>query len=83
MGFGKTLQDLRKAAGLSQAELAVRSDTSIDSLRNWEQDKALPKIDAVTRLASALSVSLDRFAYSGEPEAAPKKPRQGQPPRSK
>jgi transcriptional regulator with XRE-family HTH domain len=85
MGFGKNLQDLRKAAGLSQSELAERSGTSIDSLRNWEQERALPKIDAATRLARALGVRLDDLAFDGRAEitaappdksgeAGPKKP---------
>ncbi len=76
MGFGNVLQKVREEVGLSQAQLAQQAGTSIDSLRKWEQDRALPKIDVVTRLANALGVSLDRLAYAGEkkPAAAPKKP---------
>jgi transcriptional regulator with XRE-family HTH domain len=70
MSFGKTLQALRKMAGLSQVELAARSGTPIDSLRNWEQDRVLPKIDAASRLARALGVSLDRLAVIAEDGAA-------------
>jgi transcriptional regulator with XRE-family HTH domain len=62
VSFGKTLRGVREAAGLSQTQLAARASVSIDSLRNWEQDRVLPKIDAVTKLARALDVSLDRFA---------------------
>jgi transcriptional regulator with XRE-family HTH domain len=64
MSFGRTLQKLREEAGLSQSQLAYKSGTSIDSLRNWEQDRALPRIDAVTRLAKALGVSMDQLAYA-------------------
>ena len=77
MGFGKLLQDLRREAGLSQTELASRSGLSIDTLRNWEQDRSLPRLDAATKLAQALGVSLDRLAYTGEePETKPT-PRKG------
>jgi transcriptional regulator with XRE-family HTH domain len=62
MSFGARLQELRKDAGFSQSELARRSGSSIDSLRNWEQDRVLPRLDAATRLARALGVSLDRLA---------------------
>jgi len=78
MTFGETLQQLRRAAGLSQSELASKSETSIDSLRNWEQDRVLPKIDAATRLAKALGVSLDRLAVEAKgqkPAALPGGPR--------
>jgi transcriptional regulator with XRE-family HTH domain len=61
MDFGKKLQKLRKAAGMSQSQLAKLSGTSIDSLRNWEQGRALPKIDTAKRLANALDVSLDQL----------------------
>jgi transcriptional regulator with XRE-family HTH domain len=83
MSFGRTLQDLRREIGLSQTELAARSGTAIDSLRNWEQDRALPKIDAATRLARALGVSLDRLAVREEKGTTdtPAKPR-GRPPRA-
>jgi transcriptional regulator with XRE-family HTH domain len=70
MSFGKTLQNLRRAAGLTQTELAMRSNTSIDTLRNWEQDQALPKIDAATRLARALGVSLNKLAVEDKPTAS-------------
>ncbi len=62
MGFGTTLQELRQAAGMSQTELARRSETPIDTLRKWEQGRTLPSIDAASRLAKALGVSLDRLA---------------------
>jgi transcriptional regulator with XRE-family HTH domain len=68
MGIGMRLQQLRKAAGLSQTELAQLSETSIDSLRNWEQDRSTPKLDAAARLAKALGVTLDALV-SESPES--------------
>ena len=72
MGFGEQLQELRKKAGLSQPELARLSETPIDTLRKWEQGQALPRIDAASRLARALGVSLDRLAVGSEPAAKPR-----------
>ena len=73
MSFANTLQELRKAAGLSQVELAQRSDTAIDTLRKWEQGRNLPNIEAAARLAKALGISLDRLAANGEPTPAAQK----------
>ena len=80
MSFGKRLQELRKAAGLSQSQLAARAGVPIDSLRNWEQDKALPKIDTAALLAVALGVSLDRLAGAPKqpPAKAPGRKRKGE-----
>lgn len=78
MTFGKVLQALRDEVGISQSELAARSGVSLDSLRNWEQDRTIPRIDVATRLARALGVSLDRLAVEAEP-AAPPEPKRGRP----
>lgn len=73
MSFGETLQRLRKAAGLSQTELAAKSGMRIDSLRNWEQGRAMPKVDAAHKLATALGVSLDELAVDMHPAQKPAK----------
>jgi transcriptional regulator with XRE-family HTH domain len=77
MDFGKRLQELRTAAGLSQAKLAELSGSSLDSLRNWEQGRAMPKVDTAARLAKALSVSLDTLTGTAEPAAKPRGRRKG------
>lgn len=74
MGFGKTLQALRKRAGLSQVQLAARSGTPLDNLRNWEQERALPRIDSLKRLAVALGVSADELIADVEIERPDEKP---------
>jgi transcriptional regulator with XRE-family HTH domain len=66
MSFGKRLQELRRVAGLSQTDLAKQSGISIDSLRNWEQDRALPKIDAAARLARHLKVLVDELVRDAD-----------------
>src|SRR5262249_26327296 len=73
VSFGKILQITRKEAGLSQSQLAAKAGVPLDSLRNWEQDRVLPRIDAAARLARALGVSLDALApgEAGEQPAAP------------
>ena len=57
---GVQLRQLRRALGLSQAELASRIQVSLDTIRNWEQGKRSP-----TGAAKALLKVLDKA-----PEAA-------------
>jgi transcriptional regulator with XRE-family HTH domain len=79
MTFGQRLQALRAEAGLSQPQLAARAGLSIDSFRNWEQDRVLSRIDTATRLARALGVSLEQFAVDGSGEGS--EPAKGAPPK--
>jgi transcriptional regulator with XRE-family HTH domain len=60
--MGQRLNRLRDAAKMTQVELAERSGTPVSSLRKYEQNKALPRIDHAARLAVALGCSLDELA---------------------
>lgn len=64
MTFGQQLKTVREEVGLSQAALCERAGMSVHSLRNWEQDRTLPRIDVATQLARAMGVSLDRLAWT-------------------
>jgi transcriptional regulator with XRE-family HTH domain len=79
VSFAETLGRLREVAGLSQMDLCRRSGISIDSLRNWEQDRALPRVDAVVKLALALGVGVNDLVAGIEVEIpepqAKRKPR--------
>jgi transcriptional regulator with XRE-family HTH domain len=55
---GKRLQELRKAAGLSQSELATKANVPLQSLQGWEGGRRNPKTDALLSLAQALQVEL-------------------------
>jgi len=86
MSFGKTLARLRRAAGLTQAQLAVKANLNIDTLRAWEQARSLPRVDDAFRLAGVLQARLDELilaedvepqAPPAEPGPRPKKPRRG------
>ena len=56
MSFAETLARLRDAAGLTQVEPAQKAGVPIDSLRRWEQERHLPRVDDAYRLAKALGV---------------------------
>ena len=81
MSFGQHLRRLRKAAGLSRAELARQAGVPPSTLRNWEADRGFPGLPAALRLAAALGVPVERFAEGvedpaeGQPAAPPEMPR--------
>jgi transcriptional regulator with XRE-family HTH domain len=58
---GEKLQRLRKAAGLSQSQLARLARVPVSALRNWEQDRRLPLLNSATRIASSLDVGLEQL----------------------
>jgi transcriptional regulator with XRE-family HTH domain len=60
--LGERLQRLRLAAGLTQEQLAERSQFPVGSLRNWEYDHRLPGLVPVYRLAKALGVPMEELA---------------------
>jgi transcriptional regulator with XRE-family HTH domain len=69
--MGERLQRLRKAAGMSQSQLARAAAVPLGSLKNWEQDRRVPLLDTAARVASALRVSLDELAGRAAPPPAP------------
>ncbi|MBV9126336.1 MAG: helix-turn-helix transcriptional regulator [Planctomycetes bacterium] len=73
--LGERLQRQREAAGLSQSALARAAGVPIGTLRNWEQDRRVPRFDTAWRVARALDIPLEDLA----PEAPrpPKGKRKG------
>lgn len=60
--FGLNLQMLRARAGLSRAELGVRSVLlSPEAIKNLEQGARLPSLDTCIKLAAALGVSVSEL----------------------
>jgi transcriptional regulator with XRE-family HTH domain len=62
MEMGTRLQRLRKAAGLSQSQLARAAGVPLGSLQQWEQGRRTPLLDAAARIAVALQCSIDDLA---------------------
>ena len=55
------LAELRKARGLTQAELAEKINYSDKSVSKWERGDGLPDLKVLTQLAALYDVSLDTF----------------------
>ena len=70
MGFPERLAEKRKAAGLTQIELAERAEISVVQLRRYEAGKAQPTLDAIRHLAIALSTTTDSLIFE-EDERGP------------
>ena len=61
--FAQRLRDLRKERGLSARQLAEKTRISNVTIIDWENQKCVPKLDLVIRLAKSLDVSIDYLCW--------------------
>lgn len=54
--FGQRLKTLRKSKGLTQEKLAEILDLSYMTIRRWEADKIVPRMNEIKAIAHALGV---------------------------
>lgn len=59
MKLADTIYELRKKAGYSQEELAVKCNVSRQSVSKWESGSAFPEIEKLSILADIFDVSVD------------------------
>lgn len=59
MSFGKRLSEARKKKGISQDELAKLLTTKGPVIGRYERDEMKPGIEAASKMADILDVSLD------------------------
>lgn len=78
--FGKNLQGLREAAGISQEEFAERLNISVTSVSNLERGKNYPSFENFIRILDVLNAQSDSLlfgvcdsAYIAEANALAKK----------
>lgn len=64
--MGARIAALRRAAGMSQAQLAEKLKISSSSVGMYEQDRRQPSLDVVVSVSEILGVSID-FLVKGEP----------------
>lgn len=58
MGFAKEIMAMRKAAGLTQAELARRAGVGLRFVRELEQGKQTVRLDKVNQVLDLLGYEL-------------------------
>ena len=61
MTLGEKIQQLRKASGLSQDQLAEQLDVSRQSISKWELNDAVPDVKRLIRLSELFDVSIDEL----------------------
>ena len=66
MNVGKTILELRKEKGMSQTELASKTDVSQVMIGKYERGDATPSIEAAKKIADTLEVSLDFLVGEGQ-----------------
>ena len=60
MTVGERIQQLRKAAGLSQEQLAEQLDVSRQSVSKWELNDAAPEISKIIALSELFGISTEK-----------------------
>lgn len=59
MSFGNILKKIRQDNSLTQEELAKKIETSRSNIANYENDKNMPSIDVLDKLAKTFNCSID------------------------
>lgn len=62
---GKYIQRQRKAAGLTQKELADRLGVSFQAVSKWENAQALPDASILLELSDVLNTTVDKLLSGG------------------
>ena len=62
MSFGERIAELRKAAGLSQLDLAKALGVSRQAVSKWENDLAYPDVANLIQLADLLDTDIEYLA---------------------
>ena len=70
LNFPQHVAALRKERGLTQQALADRVEMHISQIRRYEGGQSQPTLDAIRKLAKALSVSADLLLF-GENQRGP------------
>lgn len=70
--IGKKLQEVRKARGLSQRELAARAGLTNGTISMIEQNKTSPSVASLKSLLDAIPMSIAEFFTTIEDDSAPK-----------
>ena len=72
VNFGETIRNARKAAGLTQRQLAQQLGVSNTSVSNWEKDLSRPDADLIQKLCAILGLQPNDFYGTAQSETAVK-----------
>lgn len=74
MTLGQNIQNLRKAAGLSQEALGEALGVSRQAVSKWESDGAVPELDSLIAMSRLFGVTLGQLLQVEEPGPDPEAP---------
>ena len=63
--FHEKLYELRKAAGMTQSDLAEKLDVSRQAVSRWEMGTAMPDVENLLTMSDLFQVSLDYLLKEG------------------
>lgn len=66
MNIGKKIKKYRKEKGLTQLDLATKSNMSRSYLADVENNRYNPSVDTIKSIANALDVPMEEFFKEGE-----------------
>ena len=64
MGFSEELVKNRKAANLTQEDLAEKCNVSRQAIAKWEKAESLPDVYTIAKLASLFGISIEELIWS-------------------
>ncbi len=64
MGFAEELTKNRKAANMTQEELAEKCDVSRQAVSKWESGESLPDVYVIASLAKMFNISIEDLIWS-------------------
>ena len=67
--FGNYIYELRKKAGLTQAELAAKLDVTAKAVSKWENGRAKPTTDTIRNMATLFGVTVEALLTRREEKA--------------
>lgn len=65
MNIGKTIADYRKAANMTQSEVADQLGVTYQAVSKWERDESLPDITLLPKIADLFHISIDTLLRGG------------------
>lgn len=68
MQYGEKIAALRKANGMTQAELGAKLNVTFQAVSKWERDESLPDFDTMSKIARLFGVPITYFEEDGEEE---------------
>lgn len=72
--LGKRIMALRKAAGMTQEQVAERLGVSPQAVSKWENDVSCPDVTMIPRIAQLFNVSTDELLHTAMETAAAANP---------